>query len=253
MFKVMFFIEAEKVNKFYRTLNGTVHALEDVSFTVSKGEFVVIVGPSGCGKTTLLKIVAGLLPFESGKVKINGVPLNGPSKSMGLVFQKPVLFKWQKVIDNVLAPIELMGLRKKDYYDRALELLKLTKIEEFKNKYPDQLSGGMQQRVSICRALIHDPDFLLMDEPFGALDAITRDKMGFDLLNIWEKKKKTILFVTHSIPEAIFLADRITVLGQRPAKVLEIIRVDLSRPRDLSMKGSKTFGDYTLRLHDLLL
>jgi NitT/TauT family transport system ATP-binding protein len=246
------FIEINNLRKEYKSARGRVLAVEDVKFSVSEGEFVVIVGPSGCGKSTLLKIVAGLLPFDQGHVKIGGKDIKGPARDVGLLFQNPVLFPWKTVIGNVLAPIELMGFNKKDYLQRAHELIDLAKLSGFEHKYPMELSGGMQQRVAICRALIYDPKVILMDEPFGALDAMTRDMMNLEVLRIWSEQKKTILFVTHSIYEAAFLADKIIALKDRPCRVREIINVDLPRPRALDVRGTSAYGGYVSKLYHLL-
>lgn len=247
-----FLISLEHIRKIYRSREESILAIEDVSFDVLEGEFVVIVGPSGCGKSTLLKIIAGLLRYEDGIIQLRGCDITGPVKDIGMIFQEPALFRWKTVLGNVLAPIELMGMEKKKFVHKAQELLNLTNLRGFENKYPSELSGGMQQRVSICRALLYDPSLILMDEPFGALDAMTREKMNLELLKLWRTSKKTILFVTHSIPEAAFLADRIVALTDRPAKINEIIKVDLPRPRSLSTKTSSKYDEYTERLYELM-
>lgn len=246
------FIDVNQLRKEYKSARGPILAVEDVTFPVSEGEFVVIVGPSGCGKSTLLKIIAGLLPFDKGQVKIGGKAIRSPARDVGLVFQNPVLFRWKTVIGNVLAPIELMGFNKKDYLHRAHELIDLAKLSGFEYKYPTQLSGGMQQRVAICRALIYDPKVILMDEPFGALDAMTRDKMNLEVLRIWREQRKTILFVTHSIYEAAFLADKIIALTDRPCRVRETIKVELPRPRTLDVRATSEYGRYVSILYNLL-
>ena len=246
------FISLKGVRKLYRSRRGEILALESVSFDVDKSEFAVIVGPSGCGKSTLLKIVAGLLPYEAGEITIDGMPLTGPVRDIGIVFQRPALFRWKTVLGNVLAPIELMGLNKREYLARAKELSILARLQGFENRYPGELSGGMQQRVAICRALIHNPKLILMDEPFGALDAMTRDKMNLEILRIWCEEKKTVLFVTHSIHEAVFLADKIVVLSDRPAVVREIIPVKLPRPRTIELRATPEYGRYVVHLYELL-
>jgi len=246
------FISLKGVRKLYRSRRGEILALESVSFDVGKSEFAVIVGPSGCGKSTLLKIVAGLLPYEAGEITIDGMPLTGPVRDIGLVFQRPALFRWKTVLGNVLAPIELMGLNKREYLARARELIVLARLQGFENRYPGELSGGMQQRVAICRALIHNPKLILMDEPFGALDAMTRDKMNLEILRIWREEKKTVLFVTHSIHEAVFLADKIVVLSDRPSVVREIIPVKLPRPRTVELRATPEYGRYVVHLYELL-
>ncbi len=199
------FISIQNLKKTYLTKSGEVAALQDVTFDVFRGEFITLVGPSGCGKTTLLKIISGLLPKTEGTLTFS---LHGdfdPRRDVGMVFQKPVLLKWRSIVDNVLLPIEILKLDRQAYYPKAMFLLKLVGLEGFEKSYPHELSGGMQQRASISRALIHDPQLLLMDEPFGALDALTREKMNLEILRIWEETKKTILFVTHGIQEAVFL------------------------------------------------
>lgn len=234
-------IEVKNLKKVYHSRGSSVHAVEDVSFDVYDGEFVTIVGHSGCGKTTILKILSGLLPKTSGTASINGKPVTGPHANIGIVFQTPILLRWRSVLENVMLPIEIMQLKKEDYYGRALDLLKLTGLIEFKNRYPKELSGGMQQRVSISRALIHDPPLLFLDEPFGALDVMTRNEMNIELERIWREKKKTSLLITHSIPEAVFLSDRIIVMTPRPGRVADIIDVDLPRPRNAELRISEKF------------
>lgn len=245
-------ISIRHISKIYQSREGHIPALEDVTFEVLEGEFVVIVGPSGCGKSTLLKIIAGLLSYDEGSITLKGKDISGPVRDIGMIFQEPALFRWKTVLDNILSPIELMGLEKQAYINKARELLHLTNLNGFENKYPSELSGGMQQRVSICRVLVYDPSLILMDEPFGALDAMTREKMNLELLDIWRESDKTILFVTHSIPEAAFLADRIIALTDRPSEVNEIITVDLERPRTLTIKTDKSYDEYTEKLYQLM-
>ncbi|HEX6439165.1 MAG TPA: ABC transporter ATP-binding protein [Candidatus Binatia bacterium] len=227
-------------------------ALEEVSFGVEPEEFVTVVGRSGCGKSTLLKITAGLLTATGGFVRISGTTVQGPLTNIGVVFQAPVLLAWRKALDNVLLQIEARGLNVDEYRKRALELLDLTGLRGFENKYPNELSGGMQQRVSISRALIHDPPLLLMDEPFGALDAITRDEMNLELLRIWSESKKTVLFITHSIPEAVFLGDRVVVMTPRPGRVAEIMTIDLPRPRTTALRDDHKFIGYVRKIRERL-
>ena len=245
-------IEYERVRKIYNSGNDEVIALEEVSFGVEPGEFVTVVGRSGCGKSTLLKITAGLLTATGGSVRVAGAPVKGPLTNIGFVFQSPVLLAWRKALDNVLLQIEARGLNVEPYRKRALELLELTGLCGFENKYPNELSGGMQQRVSISRALIHDPPLLLMDEPFGALDAITRDEMNLELLRIWNDAKKTVLFITHSIPEAVFLGDRVIVTTPRPGKVAEVLKIDLPRPRATALRDDPRFIGYVKRIRERL-
>lgn len=235
-------IEVRNLKKIYSTRGGkTVPALGDVSFDVFDGEFVTIVGPSGCGKSTLLLILAGLLQPSKGTVRLDGAEVRGPQRNIGMVFQNPVLLRWRKILENVMLPVEVLGLDREKYRKNATDLLKLAGLSGFDGKYPDELSGGMQQRVSICRALVFGPSLLLMDEPFGALDAMTRDALNSELLRIWGREKKTIVFVTHYIPEAVFLADRVIVLSSRPAEVIKEVRVDLPRPRTWKMKATRRF------------
>jgi NitT/TauT family transport system ATP-binding protein len=231
-----------------RKVYGDLEVIRNVSLNVGASEFVSILGPSGCGKSTLLMMVAGLVEQTSGEILINGQLVTGPRREVGVVFQQPVLLPWRTVLDNVLLPIELLKLSRPRYRQRALELLAMAKIGDFAHRLPRQLSGGMRQRVSICCALIHDPSILLMDEPFSALDAITRDEMGVELLRIWQANRKTVIFVTHSIREAAFLSDRVLVMGRRPATVLDDVAIDLNRPRQISMMEDERFNHYVRRL-----
>ena len=227
----------------YRTKKGdSIEALVDINLSVAKSEFITIVGPSGCGKSTLLKILGGLLSPSKGEIVLMDSPLRGPRREVGIVFQDPVLLPWKTVLQNLMLPIEVFDLNKNDYAERAQALIKLVGLEGFENKYPFELSGGMQQRNAITRALIHDPAVLLMDEPFGALDAMTREIMNLEILRIWTESKKTVLFVTHSIPEAVFLADRVIVLSARPGRIVRDFKVTLGRPRNLDMMGTDRFG-----------
>jgi NitT/TauT family transport system ATP-binding protein len=245
-------IALQEVSRAFGGAARIVQALERVSFEINSGDFVSIVGASGCGKSTLLKIISGLLPPSSGKVVVNGAPVTGALDNVGMVFQSPVLLKWRSVLDNVLLPVEFARRDVAAHLDRARQLLTLVGLAGFEEMYPHQLSGGMQQRVSLCRALVTDPDLLLMDEPFGALDAMTRDELDAELLRIWEEKKKTVLFVTHSIQEAVFLSDYVLVMSARPGRLLEIISIDLPRPRTVEMMSSGRFGEYTLKIRALL-
>jgi len=229
------------VAKTYRTNDGPVESLQKLSFDIANGEFLAIVGPSGCGKSTLLKMVAGLLPVSAGRIEIDGKPVAGPPDDVGIVFQSPVLLAWRKVLDNVMLQIEMRKLPREKFLARAHDLLRLVGLADFERKYPWQLSGGMQQRASIVRALVHDPAVLLMDEPFGALDAMTREKMNLELQRIWYETRKTVLFITHSIPEAIFLADRVLVMTERPGSIAAIYDVPLARPRSLDVMGDPVF------------
>ncbi|MET0500906.1 MAG: ABC transporter ATP-binding protein [Candidatus Binatia bacterium] len=245
-------ITVRSVSRVFTSGAKTVHALEDISFEIQAGDFVSLVGPSGCGKSTLLKIVSGLLPASSGAVVVGDKPVDGPLENVGMVFQSPVLLKWRPVLGNVLLPVEFAKLDVAGHMERARGLLKLVGLEGFEEMYPHQLSGGMQQRVSLCRALVTDPQLLLMDEPFGALDAMTRDDLDIELLRIWEERKKTVLFVTHSIQEAVFLSDYVVVMSARPGRLLEQIAIELPRPRTMEMMSAAQFGEYTLRIRSLL-
>jgi NitT/TauT family transport system ATP-binding protein len=246
------YIEVKNLSKTYGDGRSGVCALEDVSFIVNEGEFVVLVGPSGCGKTTILKVLTGLIPQTSGSVIVGGNEVKGPQPDIGIVFQIPALLPWRKVVGNVMLPIEVLKLKQKEYSEKAHDLIKLTGLKGFENNYPWELSGGMQQRVSICRALIHDPKLLIMDEPFGALDAFTREQMNLELLRIWSETKKTILLVTHNILESVFLADRVVVLSQRPSRVTETVEVRIRRPRDLEMQTTDEFGNYVVTIRQAI-
>lgn len=230
---------------------GDTQALDGVSLDIAPGEFVSLLGPSGCGKSTLLMLVAGLYSRTGGSITIAGEPVARPRTDVGIVFQRPVLLGWRSALDNVLIQIEARGLAKSDYRDRALELLDAVGLRGFEHALPHSLSGGMQQRVSICRALIHDPPLLLMDEPFAALDALTRQQLVLDLQSLWLNSGKTVLFVTHSIPEAVFQSDRVVVLSPRPGRIDRIWDVDLSRPRRLQVETSEKFSQYAHEITEL--
>jgi len=219
-------------------------ALDGVDLTVRAGELVSIVGPSGCGKSTLLRILAGLLPFTDGAVQVGGRDVKGPQTDLGIVFQSPVLLDWRNVLDNVLIQLELRGLDARRYVERAKQLLADVGLGEFQDRRPRELSGGMRQRVAIVRALIHDPTLLLMDEPFGALDALTREQMRIDLEKLWLQQRHTLLFVTHGISEEVALADRVVVMTPRPGRIEKIIPLDLPRPRNKAVVSSARFTEY---------
>jgi NitT/TauT family transport system ATP-binding protein len=250
------FIDLDSVGMVYGTASGRVEALREISFAVARGEFVALVGPSGCGKSTLLRVVAGLRLATSGHVTVGGRPVTQPVPEVGMVFQAPVLLKWRRVADNVLLPAQLAGRDPKAYTGRALDLLRLVGLDEFAAKLPRELSGGMQPRAALCRALLLDPPLLLMDEPFGALDAMTRDEMNLELLRVWGEgslERKTILFVTHSIPEAVFLADRVVVMTARPGRVAKVFPVPLPRPRTVETRASADFGRLSLEIYETLI
>lgn len=228
----------------YPTQDGSaVRALGPLSIAIRDHEFVSVVGPSGCGKSTLLKIVAGLIRPSAGTATVHGGEVTGPTGNVGMVFQNPVLLPWKTVLQNVMLPIEVKRKRIADFQPRAMDLLTTVGLQDFCHRYPHELSGGMQQRAAIVRALIIDPEILLMDEPFGALDAITRDQMNIELLEIWARTRKTVLFITHGIPEAVFLSDRVVVLGARPGQVIEECEIDLPRPRRVQQVALPRFGE----------
>lgn len=241
-------IAVSELSLIYGTRPTGVLALDRISFDISDGAFVAIVGPSGCGKSTLLKILAGLLPATSGQAKLRGTAITGPRRDIGVVFQSPVLFPWRDVLSNVMLPADVQRLDKSEMRNRALDLVKLVGLTGFEKRYPRELSGGMQQRVGIIRALIHDPALLLMDEPFGALDAMTRETMNVELQRIWMERKKTVLFITHSTSEAVFLADRVIAMTPRPGRVADAFDVDLPRPRPLEVMNTEAFGAYVKRV-----
>jgi NitT/TauT family transport system ATP-binding protein len=247
------FIHLAGVRKIYRTRGKEFTAVSDVTFDVAAGELVSLDGPSGCGKSTLLKILAGLHPHDGGTVRIGSAanPFD-PGRDIGMVFQQALLLKWRRIIDNVLLPAEILGLPRKGSRDRARDLLALVGLVGFEDKYPYELSGGMQQRAAIARSLVHDPKLILMDEPFGALDALTRERMNLELLRIWRESGKTILFVTHGIAEAVFLGTRVVVLTAGPARMADNFPIELPLPRTLDMKTHEVFGDYTRRIYRLL-
>ena len=242
------FIRIKEVGKLFDGRGPVVTALQNINLDIDLGEFVAVVGPSGCGKSTLLRILAGLIPTSSGTVWFGDRKLEGPRHDIGVVFQSPVLFPWRTVLDNVLIPIDVQKLDRKKYLSRARELINLVGLSEFEQRYPAELSGGMQQRVGIVRALVHDPAMLLMDEPFGALDAMTREKMNVELMRIQRETGKTVLLITHSIPEAVFLADRVLVMTERPGAIAAIYDVPLPRPRSLDAMADPAFTELVQRI-----
>jgi NitT/TauT family transport system ATP-binding protein len=245
-------IQARGLSKTYVTGSGEVAALKSLDFEIYDGEFVSVVGQSGCGKSTLLKVLAGLLPYTAGSVELNGKPLRGPTPQAAVVFQSPVLLPWRTVLDNVLLPIEFRKWPMASYRQSAADLLAMVGLSEFAQRYPFELSGGMQQRTAIVRALVQDPRLLLMDEPFGALDAMTREQMNLELMRIWSKSGKTVIFITHSIAEAIFLSDRVIAMTARPGTIADVITINLPRPRELSVINTDRFGRYAAKLRSLL-
>ena len=238
------FIDIDAVEKAFVGQDGeTIVALEGMDLRVRRGEFVSIVGPSGCGKSTLLSIVAGLIGPTGGAVRIDGEEVTAPYTDLGFVFQTDLLLDWRTVIGNVLLQCDMRGLDPRAHIERARRLISSVGLDGFEEKRPFELSGGMRQRVAICRALLLDPPMLLMDEPFGALDALTREQMQVDLQTIWQESKKTVLFVTHSISEAVFLSDRVIVMTPRPGRIHSVVDIDLARPRDLNIHDTPAFSE----------
>jgi NitT/TauT family transport system ATP-binding protein len=238
-------IVVEGLGKTFTSEEGEVFtALKEVSFEIRAGEFLSLLGPSGCGKSTILRIISGLERPTEGRITIGGEPMEGAPPNLGIVFQRDVLLDWRTIVDNVLLPVEFARGNKAEARKVAMSLLSLYGLKGFENRYPWELSGGMRQRASICRALLLDPAFLMMDEPFGALDALTRDELNLELQSLWERTKKTVLFVTHGIAEAVFLSDRVAVMATSPGRIVEIIDVDLPRPRDFSVRATPKFGGY---------
>lgn len=246
-------IRCLSLSKTYDTLeDGTVVALQQIELGVAAGAFLSVVGPSGCGKSTLLKLLAGLIPATSGEAKLFDRRIVGPSLDVGVVFQAATLLDWRSVVENVMLPIDVLGLDRRAGRERAMALLKLLGLDGFERKYPGELSGGMQQRVAIARALVHDPAVLLMDEPFGALDAMTRETMNLELQRIWRESGKTIVLITHSISEAVFLGDQVAVMTPRPGRLVDLIDIDLARPRELDIMGTAAFGDIVNHIRKVL-
>lgn len=224
-------VEVGNLSKVFDSPQGKVHALDDINFVVQPREFISAVGPSGCGKSTLLKIVAGLLTPTTGQVEYDGKPITEPLRDIGFMFQTAVLFPWRTALQNVLLPGEVYGKKRSELVDEAREIMAAVELEGFEDRYPWQLSGGMQQRVALARTLLYKPRLLLMDEPFGALDEFTREKMNDLLLDLWTKHQNTVIFITHNIQEAVYLADRVFVMTPRPGRLVKALEVDLPRPR----------------------
>ncbi len=245
------YVRIADLDKTYHSERGDVEALKAIDLDIRSGEFISVLGPSGCGKSTLLKCIAGLEDLTAGSVAIRGEPVVDPPQDTGIVFQRDVLLDWRSVIDNILLPIEFARLRTGDWRDKAMELLHLFELEDFADRFPWELSGGMRQRVAICRGLIRDPSLLLMDEPFGALDAITRDELNLELERIWERTHKTIVFITHSIPEAVFLSSRVVVMSRNPGRIVEILDIDLDRPRALDIRETPAFSGYVRHIREI--
>lgn len=235
-------LSLSNVSTIFPNGNGGLQALDDISFEVYPEKFVCVLGPSGCGKTTLLRALAGLRPPTHGEIIYKGELLLRPRKGMGLVFQKANLMPWRTVLENITLPLELRNSTRGEMHTRAQELIELVGLDGFEDALPRDLSGGMAQRVAIARALVHDPDVLLLDEPFGSLDALTRERMGAELLHVWQIRRKTVVMVTHSISEALYLADRVIVLSRRPGQLRLDLEVDLPRPRDEEIRYTPHFG-----------
>ncbi len=244
-------VAVKNVSKRYISRLEAVQAVSDVSLTVGAGEFVSIVGPSGCGKSTLLDMIAGLISTTEGTIEVLGRPVSGPVTELGIVFQQHLLLPWRTVLQNVLLQVEVRHRKKTHHLERAQELLERVGLAEFSNRFPDELSGGMNQRAAICRALIHDPELLIMDEPFGALDAMTRDQMALDFHHLSREEGKSVLFVTHSISEAIFLSQKVVVMSARPGQVAATISIDLGRERHLDLREEPEFTRYSRQIREL--
>jgi NitT/TauT family transport system ATP-binding protein len=243
-------MQADDVSLVYQTSATPTRALEDVTLSVADGEFVAVVGPSGCGKTSLLRLLAGLIFPTSGRILFRGATLAGPRPEIGFVFQQPTLMPWRSAIDNVALPLEVRGVPAEERRQRAHSLLNMVGLAGFEDRRPRELSGGMQQRVAIARALVYDPAVLLLDEPFGALDALTRERMNLELLRLWQERRRTVVLVTHSIQEAVFMADRVLIMSPRPGHIVAEIDVPLERPRALDAMKSPEFGSlaYEVRM-----
>jgi len=244
-------LAVEAVSLVYPTSRGDLLALNDLNFGLKLGEFVALLGPSGCGKSTLLKLATGLLAPTTGIIQLAGIRVTRPRPDVGIVFQRPTLLPWKRVIDNVLVPVRARGTVSAGDRERAMDLLEMVGLQRFATHYPHELSGGMQQRVGIARALLIDPQLLMMDEPFAALDAMTRETMMDELLRIWAKSGKTALFITHSIPEAVFLSDRVLVMGPRPGRIVDALTIDMPRPRSLELMATPAFGEYCNHLRNM--
>lgn len=244
------YIRMQNVSKIYQTKNGSVEACLEINLDIKECEFVAIVGPSGCGKTTILKMVAGLQPYTTGTITVGGKTVDKPQTDVGIVFQDSIMLDWRDVLSNVMLQIDIRHMDHAQYHSVAMDLLKATGLDGFEKKKPYELSGGMRQRVSICRALVHDPPLLLLDEPFGALDALTREQISMDIQKLWMDRRKTALHITHSIPEAVLLADRVIVMSPRPGRIVDVIDIDLPRPRRLDKVPAK-FNEYTGRIRDV--
>lgn len=247
------YVEADRLGKVYESEAGDIVALEDVSLQLRDREFLSVLGPSGCGKSTLLRCVAGLERISSGAIRINGDGLEGPPQSLGIVFQRDTLADWRSIIQNVLLISEIRGTINSNTRSRAMTLLSLFGIADYAERFPWELSGGMRQRAAICRALLDDPELVLMDEPFGALDAMTRDQLNVELQRIWLDTRKTVMFITHSISEAVFLSDRVAVMSRNPGRIIETFTIDLPRPRRLAIRETPEFARYLSQIRGVFM
>ena len=245
-------VSARGLGKTHVGRGGRLTALDDVTFEVAPGEFFAVLGPSGCGKSTLLMAIAGLDPPTAGEIRVGGDAVRAPVTDAGIVFQIDVLLDWRSALDNIMLQIEMRHLSEAAYRERATHLLSMVNLADFAHAYPFELSGGMRQRVALCRALIHDPPLLLMDEPFGALDALTREQMSLELNRIWQDTGKTVVFVTHDIQEAVYLADRVLVMTPRPGRVAELLGIDLPRPRVPAMRETPAFAAHVAAIRRVL-
>jgi NitT/TauT family transport system ATP-binding protein len=247
-------VETEGVSKSFGEGDSQVRALEEIDLSIGAGEFISLIGPSGCGKSTLLRVIGDLTAPSEGEVRVNGKPAHQArlDRDYGMVFQAPVLMEWRTVTRNVELPLELMGYGKADRGERSRRLLSLVELGDFADRYPWQLSGGMQQRVAIARALAFDPKLLLMDEPFGALDEMTRERMNLELMKIWTQTGTTIVFVTHSIPEAVFLSTRVVVMSPRPGRIARVVEVDLPQPRTVDTRESPRYFELVTEVREAL-
>jgi len=245
-------ISIRGLSKLFPTQDGTLVALRDVNLDIQEGGFLSFVGPSGCGKSTLLNIIGGLLQRTEGEVRLRGEVQDRPRRELGMMFQAPVLFPWRTIVENVLLPVEVLGLDRAEYQRKAMEILNLVGLKGFERAYPRQLSGGMQQRAALSRVLVYDPDVLLLDEPFGSLDEFTREALNLELMNIWSATRKTILFVTHNIGEAVFLSDRIVVMTPRPGRIVKVVDVNLPRPRTRDVMHTPAYADRVFEVRELL-
>jgi NitT/TauT family transport system ATP-binding protein len=245
------YISVSGVSKTFHGRQGSVHALSDINLNVRPGEFVSVLGPSGCGKSTLMMLISGLMSATSGRITVGSKHIDAPNAEAGVVFQQDVLLEWRSALQNIMIQAEIRKSNLREARERAMQLLKMVSLQGFEDSYPKELSGGMRQRVSICRALLHNPPLLLMDEPFGALDAMTRDQLQIDLQRLCADNEVTVLFITHSITEAIFLSDRVVVMSPRPGRIERIIEIDLPRPRRLAMREDAKFNQYTRELTEI--